>query len=129
MSTLGFRCWYCERLYRVEGSAAGEVRRCGCGSKYRVPRANGGDSRYRTLTDRLVEAVVYGGGGAIIGFGLSLLVLRLFFITRSGYGFALQLILVCTVGGLLAGLLLGEAGITMLGRWARAREGDEERWL
>jgi len=126
---IGFRCWYCSRLIRVEVAAAGEVRRCGCGSRFRVPAGDGGDSRYRTLTDRLVELVVYGGGGALLGFGLALLLLRFVFIATRNFWLSSQIMLACMLIGLLAGALLGEAGVTMVGGWIRTREKDEHPWL
>ena len=41
----------------------------------RVPRRSGGNCRVKTLVDRLVEAVVCGGGGALLGFCLAILIL------------------------------------------------------
>ena len=66
MAMIHFRCWYCGRNFAVAKARAGERLTCGsCQSRLRVPRASGGNSRSRSLVDFLVEAVVYGGGGAL----------------------------------------------------------------
>jgi hypothetical protein len=68
--------------------------------------------------DWLVEAVVYGGGGALLGLGLALLIASRW---RSQ---TLVMILVpgLTLAGFLAGALGGESGITWVGRMIRERE-------
>jgi hypothetical protein len=124
---LAFRCWYCNRLHSAPEKSIGAVRRCGCGNKYRVPPRGDGDSTYRTFTDRMVEALVYSFGGALIGFVTSLVIVRALVLTVRRGGFPLYIILGFTLTGFLFGLIFGEWGITALGRWARGRE-EETRW-
>ena len=58
-----FRCWFCNKRYAVTDQRAGERLTCTCKRLLRVPRQDGGNSRARTWTDWIVEALVYGGGG------------------------------------------------------------------
>ena len=60
---------------------------------------------------------MYGGGGAVLGFGLGVLILGLVPALRRG-----ELVLGLTVLGLLAGAVFGEAGVNRVGRRIRARE-------
>jgi hypothetical protein len=63
-----FRCWYCNRRRKEPKVRFGERITCGgCGYPLRVPRCTGGNCRIRTLTDLLVENLVYGGFGALMG--------------------------------------------------------------
>src|SRR5688572_5280312 len=110
-----FRCWYCNKWYAVDDARARERFRCGCGSRVKVPRRSGGSSRARTLTDWTVEIVVYGGCGAVLGFGLGVLLLSRLPVLRR----AKEIVLGLTVLGLLAGALFGEAGINWVGRRIR----------
>jgi hypothetical protein len=96
--------------------------RCACGGELRVPRYSGGKCRVKTPVDWIVEAVVYGGGGALLGLGLALLIL-------AGFrGIILNgevLLLALPVGGLLFGVLGGERGVNWVGRMIRGwEEGD-----
>src|SRR5262245_10183435 len=70
-----FRCWYCRRRYSLPESRIGERLTCSCTRRLRVPKRSGGSSRTKTAVDWLVEALVYGGGGALLGLGLALLVI------------------------------------------------------
>ena len=60
---------------------------------------------------------MYGGGGAVLGFGLGVLILGRVPALRRG-----ELVLGLTVLGLLAGAVFGEAGVNRVGRRIRARE-------
>jgi hypothetical protein len=63
-----FRCWYCNRRHEEPKRLIEQRITCGgCGYPLKVPRRSGGNCRIRTLTDVLVENLVYGGFGAIIG--------------------------------------------------------------
>ena len=85
-----FRCWYCNKRYAVADERIGTRITCTCERLVRVPKRNGGPCRVRTPIDYLVEAIVYGGGGALLGLGLALLILaavgRGLFV-RGTYGF------------------------------------------
>lgn len=59
-----FRCWYCSRRFVKSEKRIGERFTCNCRRMLRVPKRNGGYCRVKTLVDWMVEAVVYGGGGA-----------------------------------------------------------------
>jgi hypothetical protein len=113
-----FRCWFCNKRYAVPEVRAGERLTCSCRRLLRVPRHSGGNSRARTATDWLVESVVYGGGGALLGLGLSLLVLSRVRFARYGWA----VVLACTAAGFLAGLIGGERGVNWMGRMIRDRE-------
>src|SRR5690348_6779476 len=109
-----FRCWYCGKGYVVPERRVGQRITCTCRHPLRVPKRDGGNSRVKTPTDWLVETVVYGGGGALLGCGLALLVLsqlsRLMIFTgglRRGW----LLVGGLTLLGFLLGALGGERGI------------------
>jgi hypothetical protein len=94
---------------------------CSCKNTLRVPRRSGGNCRVKTLVDRLVEAVVCGGGGALLGFCLAILILsqlRGLLLFRRTWTFVVGL----TALGFVAGLLGGERGVFWLGRMIRERE-------
>jgi hypothetical protein len=113
-----FRCWFCNKGYAVPEKRAGERLTCSCKRLLRIPRQSGGNSRARTATDWLVEGLVYGGGGALLGFGLSLLIVSR--VRTFGYGW--MVIVACTAMGFLAGLFGGERGVNFIGRMIRDRE-------
>jgi hypothetical protein len=122
-----FRCWYCNKRYTVATERSGERLTCTCKRPLRVPQRSGGPCRVRTPIDYLVEGIVYGGGGALLGLGLGLLILAacwrfLLFDIRHG---AWILIPVLTLVGFLVGLFGGEAGVNWIGRLIRA---EEEKW-
>jgi len=123
---IDFRCWYCGRRYVVAAGRVGERLRCGCGHPVRVPRRSGRSSRARTANDWLIEFVVYGGGGALLGLGLALVLVSEFGVVSFGLRFASTrwTIVVLTVLGGLVGGLGGERGINWIGRLIR---GWEER--
>jgi hypothetical protein len=117
-----FRCWYCHRRYAVEGRRAGESFACSCKHLLRVPRRSGGNCRVKSAVDWLVEGVVYGGGGALLGLVLALLLLSQVpgaALVRRGW----LLIPGLTLAGFLFGLLGGERGVNWVGRQLREREG------
>jgi hypothetical protein len=111
---IGFRCHYCNKAYRVSEEKIGARMRCSCQEVMRVPRRSGGSSKYRTPGQRLIEFVVYGGGGAVLGFCLGCLVARWLMRWRIIAG--------CTVLGFLAGALGGERGVDWIGRMIRSRD-------
>lgn len=119
-----FRCWYCGRSYLVADERRGERRECGCGRQLRVPPRSGGNSKARSAVDWLIEIVVYGGGGALLGLGLGLLLVGSVPPVPVGAGVPRRALLLagCAVGGLLVGTFGGEAGINWIGRLIRRRE-------
>lgn len=114
-----FRCWFCNKSYWVDDARRGERLTCSCKRWVKVPRRDNGSSRARSAVDWLVEVVVYGGCGALLGFGLGLLILSRVPFIRYGRK---ELVLGLTAIGLLAGTVFGEAGINWVGRRIRARE-------
>jgi len=123
---IDFRCWYCNRRYSVVEKRVGQRITCGCQYALRVPKRSGGRCRVKTLTDWVVETVVYAGGGAFLGVGMGLLICTQV-VARFGQMSALYVptISICGVLGLvgfLAGLFGGERGMNWLGRLIRARE-------
>jgi hypothetical protein len=84
----------------------------------RIPKKSNGPSRDRSWGDFAIEAVVYGGGGALLGFLGAFVVLFQF----QAIAFIRQPRLViglCTLLGFLIGLFGGEAGINWIGRRMR----------
>jgi hypothetical protein len=118
-----FRCWYCNRRYAVPEKRTGERLTCSCERLVRVPKRSGGNCRVKTLVDWLIEAVLYGGGGALLGFGLALLLVSQAF-GLCPLEFAGVLVAVLTLAGFLLGLLGGERGINWVGRMIRGIEGS-----
>jgi hypothetical protein len=116
-----FRCWYCWKKYSVKDSRIGEHITCACDRTLRVPKRDDGNCRVWTPIDWVVEIVVYGCGGALLGLGLSILIVWrfMFFV---GFTERLVLIAALTVIGFLAGLFGGSRGIDWLGQMIRDRE-------
>ena len=115
-----FRCWYCGRRFAVAESRIGERLTCTCKHLLKVPGRSGGRSKVRRPVDWLVESVVYGGGGALLGFGLAMLVVVRLPLFRVGGRW--ETVAVLTVAGFLLGVLGGERGINWVGRLIRERE-------
>jgi hypothetical protein len=114
-----YRCWYCDKLYYTPEERIGKRFDCACGHTLKVPRRSGGRSRVKRPIDWVVETLVYGGGGALLGLGLGVLLAGeiVFLFRRTAYimlGFA--------VLGFLLGTFGGERGINWLGRLIRDRE-------
>jgi hypothetical protein len=118
---IDFRCWYCNRRYTVAEQRTGERLTCSCQRPLRIPRSSGGNSQVKTVSDRVVEAVVYGGGGALLGLGLAVLILSQVREIDLGVGGAVVMAVLTGVG-FLAGLLGGERGVNWVGRMIRNRE-------
>lgn len=113
-----FRCWFCNRAYAKPDEAAGARFECGCGRRAKVPKRSGGSSRVRAPLDWFVEAVVYGGAGALIGFGLSIAIFsRIPLLRRPS-----EAIFAFTAFGFVVGVLFGERGINWIGQKLRDRE-------
>jgi hypothetical protein len=123
---IAFRCWYCGKGYIVPERRVGQRINCTCRHVLRVPKRDGGNSRVKTPLDWLVEAVVYGGGGAFLGCGLAFLILsQLPRVTGRGLvpiEGAWALVGGLTLLGFLFGALGGERGVNWVGRMIRARE-------
>jgi hypothetical protein len=116
-----FRCWYCNKRYTHSEKRIGERFTCTCKNLLRVPKYSDGNCRVKTLTDWLVETLVYGGCGALLGLGLAILILSQFrwvMFFESSWA----LIAVLALVGFLAGLFAGERGINWIGRTIRDRE-------
>jgi hypothetical protein len=116
-----FRCWYCNKRYSVPEARIGQRLTCTCQRLLRVPRSSGGPCRVKTLTDWVVEGLVYGLGGGFVGMALAVLILSQSY--RFGVVYrAWVLVPALTLLGLLVGLLGGERGIGWLRRIIRDRE-------
>ncbi len=116
-----FRCWYCNRRHAKPEQQVGQRFTCSCQRRLRVPKRSGGNCRVRAAVDWLVEALVYGGGGALLGFGLAVVILsqvRGFGTVELGW----TLVPGLTLAGFLVGLLGGERGINWVGRLIRQSE-------
>jgi hypothetical protein len=116
-----FRCWYCNKRYSMPEARIGDQFSCACRQLLRVPKYRDGNSRVKTPVDWLVEALVYGGGGAALGVGLGLLILSQW----RGMGtleFGWVLLPALGLLGFLFGLLGGERGINWIGRMIREQE-------
>ena len=123
---IAFRCWYCGKGYIVPERRVGERINCTCRHVLRVPKRDGGNSRVKTPTDWLVETVVYGGGGALLGCGLAFLILsqlpRLMGRGLVPLEAAWALVGGLTLLGFLFGAFGGERGVNWVGRMIRERE-------
>jgi hypothetical protein len=75
-----------------------------------VPRTSGGNCRVRSLTDWIIELVVYGGGGALLGFLLGLILPGPFALLWLG----------CILVGFVGGTLFGERGVNWIGQMLRS---------
>jgi hypothetical protein len=113
-----FRCWYCHHKYQMSEEKIGHRFKCSCDNLVRVPRRDGGNSQVKTLLDWLLRFVVLGGGGALLGFGLSLLIVAPFRGAFSSGYLAMGL----TAFGFVVGALGGERGIEWIGQMIRDRE-------
>jgi hypothetical protein len=113
-----FRCWYCRKLYSVANYRVGERLTCTCTRPVRIPKNSGGSSRVRTIGDWLIEVILCGGGGAVLGACLGV-----FIISRvGGFGFRFELLIGLTLAGFVIGTLGGVRGIEWIGRKIRDRE-------
>jgi hypothetical protein len=116
-----FRCWHCHRLYRVADYRVGERITCTCQRPVRVPKRRGGSSRVRRIGDWFIEIVLCGGGGALLGACLAVVIISRFPIPIS-FWTRWDLLIVLTVFGSLVGTFAGVGGIEWLGRRIRDRE-------
>jgi hypothetical protein len=116
--TIDFRCWYCNKRYTKPEAQIGTRFRCTCEHTLKVPRRSGGRCRVKTPLDWLVEVVVYGGGCALLGSGLGLMIASRVPYAR-GKG---KLIVGLTLGGLVIGTIGGERAVNAVGRMIRDRE-------
>ena len=110
-----FRCWYCNKKYAVNSQHIGESITCTCTSTCAAPSAAAADARVKTPVDFLVEIVVYGLGGAFLGFGLAVLILSRAWFWNRGSG--LTFVVTLTIVGFLAGLF-GGGSTGRATRWA-----------
>ena len=115
-----FRCWYCGKRYMISEARVGERITCSCKHLLKVPKTSGGRSKVLRPVDLLIESVVYGGGGALLGLGLGLLIVSRVPLFRLGGGG--KAIVGLTLAGFLAGTLGGERGVNWVGRMIRSRE-------
>jgi hypothetical protein len=116
-----FRCWYCNKHFSRPATSVGQRFNFGCNHFVRVPRADFGNSRAKTLSDWVIEAVVYGGGGGLLGFGLGVVLVA--GVARVFRGTAYVLVPALTLTGFLIGLFGGERGINWIGRMIRGSGG------
>lgn len=112
-----FKCWYCNKTYHKPEVKIRTRFLCTCKHTLKVPRRDNGNCRTRTALDWLIEIVVYGGGGALLGFLFGLLIVSRIFLFWQGK----RVILLLTLAGFLFGVIGGERGINLIGRWMRDR--------
>ena len=115
---ISFRCWFCNRAFVKPDEQIGGRFECGCGRRVKVPGRSGGSSKSFSLLDWLLEALIYGGAGAVIGFGLSVAILSRLIVFRR----PADVIIAATALGFVAGTLFGERGVNWLGQKLRDRE-------
>ena len=105
-----FKCWYCGRRHAKPEQQIGQRLKCSCEFILRVPKKSGGNCRVKSVADWLVQALVCGGAGALLGFGLAVLMVSqmrfIFAHIASGY------VLMGLPGvGFVAGLVGGNADL------------------
>jgi hypothetical protein len=105
-------------MYIKSDEQVGTRFECGCGRRVKVPRKSAGSSKVRSLLDWLIESVVYGGAGALVGFVLSVMIFARIPLVRR----PIEVTLAVTAFGLLVGALFGERGINWIGQKLRDRE-------
>ena len=115
---IAFRCWFCNRGFYKPADLIGQRFECGCGRRVKVPKRPNGSSKVRSLLDWLVESLVYGGAGALIGFVLSIAIFSRIPLVRR----PTEVTVALTLFGLLVGVLFGERGINWIGQKLRDRE-------
>lgn len=115
---ISFRCWFCGRAYLKAEEQARSRLDCTCGRRLKIPRRSGASSKAFSLSEWLVEALIYGGAGALVGFALSIAVLSRLWVFRRPS----EVILVATAFGFVVGALFGERGINWIGQKLRDRE-------
>lgn len=114
-----FRCWYCNKAYSVSEERIGTTLNCTCKHTIRIPKKNHGPTRIRKPVDFLVETLVYGGGGGLLGASLGVwLSAEIPWIL----GGRKKLVLTLALMGFLIGFFGGERGINWIGRMLRDRE-------
>lgn len=123
MAVVKFRCWKCHRKHQKSAEKIGQTFTCNCDYVLRVPKTDGGKCRVKTVTDHLVEAVVCGGGGALLGFCFAIFVLSRFRFFLRGES-PLIGVLITTVACGLLGVLGGERAIDWIGDMIRDHEKD-----
>lgn len=116
-----FRCWFCNRgFYKPEEQAGTKFECSSCQRRNKVPRQSGGSSKTRSLTDWLLETLIYGGACAVFAFGLSFVIItRVPFFRRD-----FTPVIVATLAGLAAGAVFGERAINWIGQKLRDRENE-----
>jgi hypothetical protein len=121
---IDFRCWYCNRLHNRRLADVGKEFSCSCECRLRVPSESGGNCRVTTIADVLATTAVYGGGGAVLGLGLALVLLAsLRYATWfTPVEFDLAVLLGLPLVGGAVGTLFGERGINWIGRLIRDHE-------
>src|SRR5262245_17184545 len=110
-----FRCWYCGKRYAVPEARIGERLTCSCKHLLKVPKASGGRTKVLRPVDLLIEGIVYGGGGALLGLGLGLLIVSRLPFFRVGGG-RWRMIVGLTIAGFVAGTFGGERGVNWVGQ-------------
>lgn len=116
---IAFRCWYCNRPHEASKRAVGRQYDCSCERTIRVPAKSGGNCRVRTATDRLVEGLVYGAGGALLGLILGVGILAAL---KEAAAVLWPIPAALTLAGLFGGVFFGEAGVGWIGKTLRAGE-------
>src|SRR5438874_13076202 len=112
-----FRCSSCGKRFAMDEARVGKRLDCSCGQHLKVPRRSGASAKYRTWGDLFVEMLVYGLGGALLGFLLGAVLVSKVHAGGSAETLLFQLTLAAL--GLVLGTLCGERGVTWIGRKIR----------
>lgn len=113
-----FRCSSCGKKYLVAETRIGELLTCSCKQDLKVPRRSGKSAKYRTWSALFIEMLVYGTGGAMLGFLFGIVLVSQLYTFRTGK----YVIVLLTMTGLFIGTLGGERGINWIGSKIRDRE-------
>jgi hypothetical protein len=121
MPLIRFRCWKCRRKYAKAAAKIGTTFQCSCDYVIRVPKKDDGNCRVKTIADYVIEAVLCGGGGAIFGFFISLVLVGRYLRFVQG---AFWVVPVVTIVCGLIGFFGGERAIDFFGDMMRREDDD-----
>src|SRR5262249_21980912 len=112
--------WKCRRKHAKPVDKIGTQFKCSCDYDLRVPTKDDGNCRIKTVGDYVIEAVLCGGGGALLGFLLGAVIVSRIWL--FDYWISVWLIAILTISFGLVGFVGGERAIDVIGDMIRRQE-------